>query len=67
MHVTSGKVHCGKSRLALRFRIIGTKVPSTIRDRGLLIGTAYEYLRDTSDRAHYMEVGGVTPLGAPSP
>ena len=57
-HGTSGRMHFGKARLALRFSIISTAVPSTVRDKGLVIGTVYEYVRDHPDRAHYTEVLG---------
>ena len=55
-HGTSRRVHFGKARLALRFSIISTEVPNTVRDRGLVIGTVYEYVRDQPDWAHYMKV-----------
>ena len=56
MYGTSGRVHFGKSRLALRFRIISAEVPKTIRDKSLVKGSVYEYFRDRADRIYYMEV-----------
>lgn len=52
---TSESVHFGKLRLALRISIVSNEVPKTVRDRGLVIGTVYKYIRDRQARAYYMQ------------
>ena len=54
-HGTSGMTHFGKNTPALRFSIIADKVPTSIRDGGIVIGTVYQYIKDKVDRTYYME------------